>query len=100
MVRADVIYLIAETEQAHGVHATVERSERMVYCQIRSVSRSEFYTALNAGIQPEYVFVLSVADEWQGERYLRYRDRVLRVLRTYEPDDGSIEITAGRGEDE
>lgn len=99
MARDDVIYLIKDQEDAHGVHVPVEQTERMVFCRVRSVTRSEFYTALNAGMQPEYVFELSVADEYEGERRLRYRDKVLDVVRTYEPDDGSIEITAGRSDD-
>lgn len=99
MARDDVIYLIKETASAHGVHERVTPSEREVYCRVRSVGRTEFYTALNAGLQPEYVFVVSVADEYKGERKLRYWDRILDVVRTYELDDGSIEITAGRSDD-
>ena len=99
MARDDVIYLIKGSESAHGVHAQVEQTEREVFCRVRSVGRSEFYTALNAGLQPEYVFVVSVAEEYERERKLRYRDQILDVIRTYEPDDGSIEITAGRSDD-
>lgn len=99
MVRADVIYLITEQESAHGVHAQVQRTERMVYCQIRSATRSEFYTALNAGIQPEYVFVLSVAEEYQGERHVRYRDQVYDVVRTYLTNEDGIELTVRRSDD-
>jgi hypothetical protein len=99
MVKADVIYLITEQESAHGVHAPVERTERMVYCQIRSVTRSEFYTALNAGIQPEYVFVLAVAEEYQGERHVRYRDQIFDVVRTYVTEEDGIELTVRRSDD-
>lgn len=100
MARDDVIYLIKEAESAHGVHVQVERNEREVFCKVRSVGRSEFYTALNAGLRPEYVFEIAVADEYEGERRLRYRDRILDVVRTYEPENSDgIEITAGRSDD-
>ena len=99
MLKADVIYLITENASAHGVHAQVTRTERMVYCAIRSVSRAEFYTALNVGIEPEYVFALSVADEYQGERYVRYRDQIFDVVRTYVTEEDGIEITVRRSDD-
>lgn len=98
MVRADVIYLVTERESAHGVHATVTRTERMVYCTVRSVTRSEYYTALNAGIATEFVFALAVAEEYQGERRVRYRDGIYDVVRTYMTEEDGIELTVGRGE--
>lgn len=99
MVRADVIYLITEDAGTHGVHAQVQRTERMVYCTIRSVSRSEYYNALNAGIEPEYVFELAVAEEYQGERRVRYKDKLYEVVRTYMTEEDGIEITVRRSDE-
>lgn len=98
MMRADVIDLITETESAHGVHDTVTETARTVYCTVRSVTRSEFYNALNAGVQPEYVFVLSLSDEYQGERVVRYHGQKYRIVRTYVTEDDGIEITCERGD--
>lgn len=98
MMRADVIDLITETESAHGVHDTVTETARTVYCTVRSVTRSEFYNALNAGVQPEYVFVLALSDEYQGERVVRYHGQKFRIVRTYVTEDDSIEITCERGD--
>jgi len=97
MMRADVIDLITETASAHGVHDAVTEEARTVYCTVRSVSRSEFYNALNAGMQPEYVFVLALAEDYQGERVVRYNGQKYRVIRTYRVDDG-IEITCERSD--
>ena len=82
MMRADVIDLIKETASAHGVHQAVTEEARTVYCTVQSVSRSEFYNALNAGVQPEYVFTLELAEDYQGERVVRYRGQKFRVVRT------------------
>ena len=98
MMRADVIDLITENAAKHGVHATVTETARTVYCTVQSVSRSEFYTAMNAGIQPEYVFKLELAEDYQGERVVRYKGKKLKVIRTYMTEDDGIEITSGRSD--
>ena len=98
MMRADVIDLITENASAHGVHAAVTETARTVYCTVQSVSRSEFYTALNAGVQPEYVFCLALAEDYQGERVVRYKGQKFRVVRTYMTADAGIEITCERSD--
>ena len=98
MTRPDVIWLITETEGTRGVHDSATETARMVYCTVRSVSRSEYYTALNAGIQPEIIFALALSDDYQGERYLRYRDQKYDVIRTYVTEDDGIELTARRSD--
>ena len=98
MMRADVIELITETASAHGVHDAVTETARTVYCTVQSVTRTEFYNALNAGIQPEYVFALALAEDYQGERVVRYRGQKYRIIRTYLTDDDGIEITCERSD--
>lgn len=99
MLRVDVIGLVTETRSAHGVHETITESIREVYAEIRSVTRSEFYNALNAGVQPEYVFKLTLDEDYQGEKFLRFRDQKWRIVRTYLTEDGGIEITAERSDE-
>ena len=98
MMRADVIQLITENAAKHGVHTPVTEMAREVYCTVQSVSRSEFYTAMNAGIQPEYVFKLALAEDYQGERVVWYNGKKFRVIRTYMTEDDGIEITCGRSD--
>lgn len=98
MNKPDVIYLITENQRTHGVHDTVTDEERMVYCTVKSVTRTEFYNALNVGIQPEYVFVLAMAEDYNRERLVKYHGQKYRVIRTYEADDGSIELTVERSD--
>lgn len=99
MLRADVIDLITETRSGHGVHEAVTETARTVYCTVQSVSRTEYYTALNAGIMPEYVFRLSLAEDYQGERVVRFRGQRFRVIRTYVTEDDGIEITVERADE-
>jgi len=99
MVRADVIGLVAETRSAHGVHEAITESVREVPAEIRSVTRSEYYNALNAGVQPELVFKLALDADYQGEHFLRYGGKRWRIVRTYLTNDGGIEITAERSDE-
>lgn len=98
MMRPDVIDLITESASAHGVHDAVTETERTVFCTVRSVTRSEFYNALNAGVQPEVVFVLALAEDYQGERVVRWKGLKYRVVRTYMTADDGIEITCERSD--
>ena len=99
MVRADVIGLVTENRSAHGVHESITETVREVLAEIRSVTRSEYYNALNAGVQPELVFKLTLDADYQGERVLRHNGKRYRVVRTYLTNDGGIEITAERSEE-
>ena len=99
MLRADVIQLIRENRTGHGVHEAVTEEARTVFCTVQSVTRSEYYTALNAGIMPEFVFKLTLAEDYQRERFLRYKGQKFRVVRTYVTQDDGIEITAERADE-
>ena len=99
MNRADVIQLITENRTGHGVHEAVTDTERTVMCTIQSVTRSEYYNALNAGYQPEYVFKLALAEDYQKERLVKYHGQRFRVVRTYLTDDEGIEITVERSDE-
>lgn len=96
MIRDDVCYLIQETPGTHGVFDTPTRTERMVYCSVRSVSSADFWRAYSNGLEPTLVFVLSDFIDYQGERLIRYGEgqsaRYYKVLRTY-AKDRELEIT-------
>ena len=99
MTRADVIDLVTENRTGHGVHEAVTDTERTVMCTVESVRRSEYYTALNAGFQPEYVFKLALANDYQNERIVKFHGQKFRVVRTYLTDDDGIEITVERSDE-
>ena len=99
MVRVDQIALVTETASAHGVHETIAETKREVLAEIRSVTRSEYYNALNAGVQPELVFKLAVDADYNDEHFLRYKGKKWRIVRTYLTNDGGIEITAERSDE-
>lgn len=97
MIRADVITLLKELPQ--GVFDRKIPFEKTVFAEIRSVRQKEFYLALNEGIQPTYVFVLTDYADYHDEKLVRYNNELYDVIRTYTPVDGqTIEITVRKHE--
>lgn len=83
MIGADVIYLIAEVPPVHGAFNAPTYLERMVYCDVQSVSRNEYYRAREIGLEPTFVFILHDRAEYMGEKHVRYHGVVYDVIRTY-----------------
>lgn len=97
----DVIKLLTETITADdNGNQKSNATERTVFCNVRNVTRSEFYNAAQNGLHPEYVFRLSHYKDYLGEKLIKYTDwtgteKVYSVIRTYkEPDGDALEITA------
>lgn len=97
----DIIELISTTytpdEEGNQIPQEVPR---VVFCQVSSAGRSEFYQAAQAGLHPEYIFTLSNFRDYQGEKLAKYIDwlgneHVLYITRAYRvPGEDSIELTA------
>lgn len=92
MIRADVIELVAESPEARGVFDEATETTRQIYCDVRSVTRTEFYRAKEIGIEPTYIFVLSNYAEYNGEKTAIYNGTRYRIVRTYVNGD-SVELT-------
>lgn len=92
MIRAEVISLVSETPEAHGVFATISETSRDVFAEIRSVGYNEFYAAKSAGIEPSIVFVLQDYMEYNGEKVVLFDSKRFRVVRTY-TNGQTIELT-------
>lgn len=92
MKRYDVVELIVEVPTVHGVFEEPLQETRQVYVEVRSVSRSEWYSANAQNIQADIVFVLTVDADYQGEKELYWHEKKYRVIRTYMTEDG-IELT-------
>lgn len=98
MVRADVVILLGEEPNAHGVFDPPVLSSRTVYCEVKSVSQTEAYQARATGLNPEYRLVLSHSFEYAGEKRCVFRDVYYRIIRTYVNESDGIELTVQREE--
>ena len=120
MDRSEVIKLITETpvQDANGVwrdsgqavwkdergyivrdeqhvDITFPQNYREVFCQVDSVTQSEFFEGGRNGLNPEYRFTMFFAD-YQGERTVEYNGRRYGIYRTYQPRTDIIELYAER----
>ena len=62
-----------------------------VFCNVKSVSRTEFYEAYKAGLS----LALSIEmwnDEYAGQKEIEYNNKRYRVERTYMKDRQTIEL--------
>lgn len=96
MDRSEELTLVTETmiQDNYGVWRKTT-SERTVFCQADSVTRSEFFEAGRNGLNPEYRFTLFYAD-YNGERTVRYKDKYYGIYRTYHARTDIIELYAER----
>lgn len=92
MRRSSVLKLIAEDPGAHGVFEQHTETKRTVFCDVYSVSRDEYFRALNNNMRPSYVFRLADYAEYKGEKVCEFDGVRYAIVRTYE-DNGAIELT-------
>ena len=92
MYRTDVLYLVAEDPEAHGIFEATTETDRMVYCTIRSVGYQEYYRALEQDLHPTLIFILADYAEYQGEKICIWNNVRYRIIRTYQTG-GAIELT-------
>lgn len=78
-----------------GNYVFQETNKTSVLCDLKSVTRSEYYSAAQAGLNPEEVFEINGFEyakepevEFMGERY--------SVIRTFRTSYETIELTCGR----
>lgn len=99
MVRADVLTLIKEAPAVRGVFEAKTETTRDVLCTVRSVGMQEAYIAMGHGMRPEWVFQLTHAFEYEGEKRCRFQGVEYRIIRTYVTEADTIEITVERSND-
>ena len=92
MDRSNVIYLVNETytKDATGQSIAAE-TRREVYCDVRSITRTEWFEAGRAGLQPGYVFIM-FAPDYQGEKIAEYNGHRYGIYRTYIGRNERIEL--------
>lgn len=96
MDRSREIILVSEEEiQDDTGVPRKQTTERKVFCQVDSVTRSEFFDAGRSGLNPELRFTMFFGD-YLGERTLIYEGRSYGVYRTYQGKNDTIELYAER----
>jgi len=66
--------------------------ETTIFCSKKTVTRNEFYSAAQAGLKPEIIFVIHDY-EYNSEEKVKFEGITYKVLRTYSIDFEEIELT-------
>ena len=87
--------LIAQaiTIDKYGREVATE-TNKQVYCEVHSISQTEFYAASNTELNPEYRFNVFFGD-YDGEDICEYNGQRYAIYRTYRSGD-IIELYAER----
>ena len=83
----DVIQLIKQTvtTNTYGIEEMTE-TERTVFCEVNSITQTEFYAAANTEFNPEYKFNVFFGD-YEGESLLAFNDNRYSIYRTFRTGD-------------
>jgi hypothetical protein len=95
---------MTKTLDADGFNVDVA-VEYEIFVEKKSVTRSEFYMAMSAGMKPKIVLSTRIENYEQTRtvvdgvaKYaekIRYEDAVYDIIRTYEKDSAYIELMCG-----
>lgn len=96
MDRSDIIKLVTETktQDALGVYQ-ITRSYTSVFCNVSSVSQSEFFEGGRTGLNPAYKMTLFYGD-YHGEEILEYKGQTYAIYRTYQRTTDTLELYVER----
>lgn len=92
MDRSTVIKLISKTYSQDSIGQYVyTETEREVFCDVRSITRVEWFDAGRNGMQPVYIFTMFEPD-YAGEKIVEYGGNRYGVYRTYRSRNETIEL--------
>lgn len=97
MTYDDELILFSQTVVEDEVgNQTLVETPKPVLCGVKSIGRSEFYSATSNGLKPEIIFVLNKY-EYDNESKAVHDGTTYKVMKTYS-EDGSedIELTCER----
>lgn len=93
-MKNEVVNLIKvsyERDEDGYVVSKKEISSENVFAEVKSVTRTEFYNAMHAGISAEIAFVIN-NDEYNDENVVEYDGKSYYVVRTYCTSISDIEL--------
>lgn len=85
---------VTRTQDEYGVWRTSETTKK-IYCQVDSVTQSEFFEAGRNGLNPEFRFTVFFGD-YSNEPIVIYKDKRYAVYRTYLTRNDRLELYVER----
>ena len=94
MDRSEIIYLISTRQKQDDLGQWLtEEAVRPVFCDVRSVSYSEWFEAGRNDMKPELSFVIYQYD-YDGEKIVEYQGKRYGIYRTYVGTNDRLELYA------
>jgi len=89
----DVLYLPVSIVTKGELNQVIQKKEytNRIFCEKGSATRTEFFSAGQNGLKPQYMFKVYQID-YNKEDSLMYEDNVYKIYRTYETKDERIEL--------
>lgn len=85
--------LITQTFAPDGLGNQVPtKTETIVFCDVKSISRSEFYYASNTGLKPSIIFTIHDF-EYNKQELVKFNGQEYNVIRTYLKNIDEVELT-------
>lgn len=96
MDRSSVVYLIKETHtpDKYGV-MQYTATKRKVFCQVISVSLSEWSDGARLGLNPEFRISM-FSPEYHGEQVLEFEGKTYTIYRTYRAKNEILDLYVQR----
>ena len=93
MDRSDVITLVKKVNVQNTDYTfSVTEVETEVYCDVRSITQTEWFEAGRSGIEhPAFVFIMN-RNEYSGEEIVKYNGQYYGVYRTYKGRNEDLEL--------
>lgn len=85
------LILISERYDS-DVNEIVIENKKEVYCDVKSISRNEFYKASTGGFKPSLIFKIH-SFEYDNEEKVEFDGITYNVIRTYMVNTEEIELT-------
>jgi hypothetical protein len=91
MIWRDIGYLMTKTNTLDKFNKPKPSyTETEVYCNKKSVGRTEFYQATAQGLKPELIVEVK---QYNGADHFKLNDKVYRIIRSYTRNEEIYELT-------
>jgi hypothetical protein len=92
MLFNDVAYLITAIPSVNAAgDAITTNSEKLVYCNKKSIRQTEFYQAQASGLRPELMLEVRSID-YSGEEQIRFGAKTYNIIRTFDKNNEFTEL--------
>lgn len=92
-MRTEELTLIKKTFESDLIGNQIEKTqESIVFCEVKSISRTEFYQAAQSGMKPQAAFII-YGFEYDNQESVRHNGIEYKVIKTYKINDNDLELT-------